>query len=76
MRADGLVVSPVTYVELAPVFDGDTARQEYFLYHLEVSWTEAWTRAAGGKSGAMSGVVWRKPYGTLTHAAPSVRWPA
>ena len=45
MRTDGLVISPVTYVELAPVFDGDTARQEYFLYHLEVSWTEAWTHS-------------------------------
>ena len=55
MRIDGLVISPVTYVELAPVFDGDTARQEYLLYHLEVSWTEVWTRAAVGKSGALAG---------------------
>lgn len=44
-RPDGLVISPITYVELAPVFDGDTARQELFLYHLQVSWAELWSRA-------------------------------
>jgi len=42
-RSEGLVISPITYVELAPVFDGDAARQELFLYHLQVSWSEAWT---------------------------------
>lgn len=26
------MISPVTYAELAPVFDGDAARQELFLY--------------------------------------------
>lgn len=44
-RLDGLVISPVTYAELAPVFDGDAARQELFLYHLQVSWSEGWTHA-------------------------------
>ena len=44
-RSDGLLVAPVTYVELAPVFDGDVARQEIFLYHLQVSWSQAWTHA-------------------------------
>lgn len=44
-RAEGLVISPVTYAELAPVFDGDVARQELFLHHLQVSWLEAWTHA-------------------------------
>ena len=44
-RNDGLHVSPVTYAELAPVFDGDAARQNLFLYHLQVSWSQAWTRA-------------------------------
>ena len=44
-RLDGLVISPVTYIELAPVFDGDAFRQELFLYHLQVSWSEAWTHA-------------------------------
>lgn len=42
-RTSGLVISPVTYAELAPVFDGDAARQELFLYHLQVSWSEVWT---------------------------------
>lgn len=44
-RPAGLVISPVTYAELAPVFDGDASRQELFLYHLEVSWAVAWTHA-------------------------------
>lgn len=44
-RPEGLVISPVTYAELAPVFEGDVARQELFLYHLQVSWSESWTRA-------------------------------
>ena len=29
--ADGLAISPVTYVELAPAFGGDAALQEQFL---------------------------------------------
>ncbi len=41
-RAENLVISPVTYAELAPVFDGDVARQELFLFHLQVSWSQAW----------------------------------
>ncbi|MEQ2010428.1 MAG: type II toxin-antitoxin system VapC family toxin [Limisphaerales bacterium] len=44
-RIEGLVVAPVTYVELAPVFAGDVARQELFLHHLQVSWSQAWNRA-------------------------------
>ena len=44
-RSEGLVVPPVTYVELAPVFGGDVAKQELFFHHLQVSWSEAWTRA-------------------------------
>lgn len=44
-RSEGLVISPVTYAELAPVFDGDAARQELFLYHLQISWSEAWTES-------------------------------
>ena len=43
-KGDNLLISPVTYAELAPVFDGDVVRQETFLFHLQVSWTEAWTR--------------------------------
>lgn len=44
-RPEGLVISPITYVELAPVFEGDYLRQELFLFHLQVSWAEAWTHA-------------------------------
>lgn len=44
-RPDGLVISPITYAELAPVFEGDSTRQELFLYHLQVSWSEVLTRA-------------------------------
>jgi predicted nucleic acid-binding protein len=44
-RPEGLVISPITYAELAPVFDGEAARQELFLYHLQVSWSDAWTHA-------------------------------
>lgn len=42
---EDLVISPVTYAELAPVFDGDVTRQEEFLFHLQVSWSEVWTHA-------------------------------
>lgn len=42
-RPNGLVISPVTYVEMAPVFEGDQARLEKFLFHLEVSWQDDWT---------------------------------
>lgn len=44
-RPDGLVISPVTYAELVPVFDGDAARQDQFLYHLQVSWSEVWSHS-------------------------------
>lgn len=39
---DGLVVCPVTYVELAPVFEGDYRRQEYFLRQIGINCLEAW----------------------------------
>lgn len=42
-RTDGLAVCPVTYVELAPVFDGDWNAQDEFLLNLGVAWPEAWT---------------------------------
>jgi len=44
-RSDGLVVAPVSYVELAPVFGGDVAQQELFLHHLQISWSQDWSRA-------------------------------
>lgn len=42
-RALGLTVCPVTYVELAPVFNGDQSAQDEFLFNLGVAWPEAWT---------------------------------
>lgn len=44
-RADGLTICPVTYVELAPVFNGDQTAQNEFLFNLGVTWPEAWTQA-------------------------------
>jgi predicted nucleic acid-binding protein len=49
-RPDGLVLCPVSDVELAPVFNGDETLQYQFLQNLAVSWQEPWiaadTRAA------------------------------
>lgn len=44
-RVAGLLVSPVTFVELAPVFGGDHKAQEEFLFNLEVSHAEFWSDA-------------------------------
>jgi predicted nucleic acid-binding protein len=45
LRPEGLVICPVSHVELAPVFAGDEAAQNQFLHHLAVSWLEPWTDA-------------------------------
>lgn len=42
-RPEGLTICPVTYAELAPVFDGNAAAQNEFLANLGVDWTEGWT---------------------------------
>jgi predicted nucleic acid-binding protein len=39
----GLTVCPVTYVELAPVFEGRDDLQEEFLGKVGIDWTQAWT---------------------------------
>ncbi|HLE85014.1 MAG TPA: type II toxin-antitoxin system VapC family toxin [Thermoanaerobaculia bacterium] len=44
LAADGLAISPVTYVELAPAFEGSRGLQEEFLAGVGVRLTEAWTR--------------------------------
>ena len=44
-RADGLTICPATYVELAPVFNGDQAAQNEFLFNLGVTWPDNWTLA-------------------------------
>lgn len=40
---DGLLVSPVTYVELAPIFDNNHELQEEFLSAAGVRFEEPWT---------------------------------
>ena len=42
-RSSGLLICPVTFIELAPVFGGDREAQEEFLFNLEVSYAEPWT---------------------------------
>lgn len=42
-HAPGLVISPVSFVELAPAFDGNLAVQEDFLFNLGVAWSVTWT---------------------------------
>ena len=39
----GLVISPVTYIELAPAFGGDVTLQEQFLSQVGVEWSDLWT---------------------------------
>lgn len=42
---EGLVVSPVTFVELSPAFDGSRLLQEEFLAGVGSTWAEPWTEA-------------------------------
>jgi len=42
-RPAGLVVAPVSYVELAPLFNGVTEAQNEFLESSGVNWTHSWT---------------------------------
>ena len=42
-HAEGLLVSPVTYAELAPTFEGDFGLQNEFLAEVGVSFQEDWT---------------------------------
>ena len=44
-RSVGLVVCPITYIEMAPVFNGDATAQNEFLLNLGVNWPETWTQA-------------------------------
>lgn len=57
-QSQGLVISPVSYVELSPVFDGVVAAQNHFLGNLGVDWTEGWTwRDTQNAFGAWSAYV-------------------
>jgi predicted nucleic acid-binding protein len=40
----GLVLCPVTYIELAPEFGGDRILQEEFFRRVGIQWLEPWTR--------------------------------
>jgi predicted nucleic acid-binding protein len=44
-RPEGLAVCPVTYAELAPVFNGNSTAQDEFFRQLGVTWPTAWTLA-------------------------------
>ena len=44
---EGLVVSPITFVELSAAFDGDLTQQKRFLDQAGISHAEAWTLADG-----------------------------
>ena len=44
-RRDGLLVCPVTFVELAPAFGGQAKPLEEFLFHLGIDYREDWTWA-------------------------------
>ncbi|MGA7213136.1 MAG: type II toxin-antitoxin system VapC family toxin [Terrimicrobiaceae bacterium] len=41
---EGLVLCPITYIELAPEFSGDSALQEQFFQRVGVQWLEPWSR--------------------------------
>lgn len=39
---DGLVICPVSFIELAPAFQGDWQQQEYFLRQIRIQTVEGW----------------------------------
>lgn len=46
MVGDGLFISPVTAIEIAPAFLGDSDRQEQFLWEIGVSISDCWDDVA------------------------------
>ena len=42
---DGLVLCPVTMIELSPAFDGSMDTQKHFLGQVGIVFTESWTFA-------------------------------
>ena len=42
---DGLIVSPISFVEMAPAFRGDDALQSRWLTSLNIAFTESWIDA-------------------------------
>jgi hypothetical protein len=45
LSRDGLVICPVTMVELSPAFDGNLETQKHFLQQVGIDFTENWTVA-------------------------------
>jgi len=43
MMPDGLVLCPISYVELAPAFLGDGRKQREFLDSIGIEYTDVWT---------------------------------
>lgn len=41
--AAGLTLAPVTYIELAPAFDGNSGLQDQFLAEVGLEWLASWT---------------------------------
>jgi predicted nucleic acid-binding protein len=39
----GLVICPITYIELSPAFRGDSSLQAAFLRQVGIDWLETWT---------------------------------
>ena len=44
-QAEGLVVCPISVVEISPVFAGQMSAVAEFLERLTISWPETWTQA-------------------------------
>jgi len=42
-RSAGLLIAPVSYVELSPLFNGEQTAQNEFLDAVAVQWTQPWT---------------------------------
>jgi len=53
---DGLVISPLTYVELAPAFLGDEARERSFLFELGIDLPPSF----GGKYLSLAHAAWNR----------------
>jgi predicted nucleic acid-binding protein len=45
LAGEGLAVCPITYAELSPAFQGDTALQDEFLHGVGVDFRQEWTWA-------------------------------
>ena len=66
LSSDGLDISPVTWVELAPAFWGDAAREEIFLREVGVGVSPLWDATAMRAAGtAWSAHVAAKRKGTV-----------